>query len=317
MLDFYLPLNSPIFTAMLSTKIIRLSIVSLIICCFTSCETGTTINKTYPGFAPAKMSIFNNSFIANSDEAPIFFLDIWNRNAIRILGIRRITVYCKGGKNPEDTLEKRIFDFKDQAQQLNYSDYRFDETADVWSAGSIYFDEHNGGEIKFSQHFGIKKNNVTRITPQGSSYLLLREKSGNRYDTTWVEGSFDHPKAVISKIGKSLFSMEVFVPEGSSTSEIATAFRRYAFPKEELALSEKTVVFTSNGKPLTAFALDENFSQVSQLKTWSYLKNGNLEHYEEYVGITPVRTITWTYRRTDNLPESMTIDRKQYFYAYE
>jgi hypothetical protein len=299
---------------MWSVKFTCLSILGLSFL-LVRCHSVVDSDKTFTSYDPATSPIFHYAFIGSIENAPVHSLECFDRSVIADLKIQSITIHSKGGKNPEDTLEKRQFKYSKNAEKLHYTDYRFDETPSIWSDGFLNFDG-NLGTIVFKKNFGIKRTTSTAVRSLDTGLLLLREKSQNRLDTTWIFGKLEHPEKVISKIGNSLYSVEIYLPEGSSTTDIKQVFQSLGFSDQSLLLAEKTVVFVRNQRPVSAFLLNEFYSQISQSKRWEYDKAGNLVLYEEYVGNTATRSISWTYRQ-DLLPDVMTIDRKQYFYSYE
>lgn len=300
---------------MLSSIIVRSSKI-LSICLFLyACENEPTEPILFDNYDPSKATLLYESFVMNIDEAPVHFIDTWNKSVIQQTGIKSITLYTKGGKNPEDTLEKKIFRFSEDAKTMNYADYRYDETPNNWSKGTIKT-SNSQGSIEFDNYYGIKRKTKTKIIETKEAILFLRTKSNNSFDSTWVVGSLEQPKKIISKIGKSLYSVELFMPSGSSNSQIENAFKSLGYSDQALLLAEKTVVFVEKGKPVNAFSLNETYSQVAQIRSWTYNKEQQLTLYEEQMGNTVTKSISFTYRK-DQLPATMTIDRKLYFYSYE
>lgn len=282
----------------------------------TSCTPNETDSEVFADYQPKTDQIQNVTFIGQVEDAPVHFADLWNRKTINKLGITEISVFSFGGTSPEDTLEKKVYSFSNEGRNLAYLDYKFDETPAVWSKGTAVW-SNNGKSLKlaFNKHFGIDRKLETTFQQTKEGYLILRKKSLGRYDSTWVKGTLENPNMVLSKIGNSVFSIDVYLPEGASTSDIRKQFDALGLTPNDLLLAEKNVIFTSNGKPISAYLLNELYSQVSQTKSWTYDENDNLSIYKEMSGNTIVRSISWKYRE-DLLPESMTIDRKEYFYHY-
>lgn len=301
---------------MLSVKNNYWSIVLVSLLAY-SCTPAKTESKEFSGYQPSEDRILNAPFIGQLEDAPVHFCDLWNRKTIDKLGITRITVYSFGGKSPEDTLEKKVYQFSNHGLKLDYLDYKFDETPAVWSKGTaIWTNDRNILNLSFNKHFGIDRKLTTKIQRNEEGFMILRKKSLDRYDTTWIKGTLENPNLVLTKIGNSVFSVDVYLPEGSSTSDIKYAFDKLNLSPNDLLLTQKNVVFVKNGRPTSAFLLNELFSQVSQTKSWKYDGNENLVEYDEMIGSSTIRSITWKYRK-DMLPESVTIDRNTYFYSYE
>lgn len=300
---------------MLSSFFVRSSKILIVCLFFYACGNEHTNEAQFENYDPTAATLLYESFVMNIDEAPVHFVDCWNKTVIQKNGIRRLTLYTKGGKNPEDTLEKKVYAFSEDVKTTEYTDFRYDETPNNWSKGKIQFTK-SGGSIEFDNYYGIKRKTKTKIIQTASSLLFLRSKTNNSFDSTWVIGTLDQPKKIISKIGKSIYSIEVYMPMGSSTSEIEKAFKSLGYSEKALLLAEKTVVFIEKGKPISAFSLNETFSQVAQTRSWTYTKSKQLALYEEQMGNTVTKSISFTYRK-DQLPATMTIDRKLYFYSYE
>lgn len=281
------------------------------------CSSPEATQKTFDGYQPKTENIINPFLAEFLEEAPTRMPDCWNRETLKNLNIRQITLFAFGGNNPTDTLEKKTYSFSKNALQLDYSDYKFDETPAIWSKGSLRWKpEMKQLDIHFDKHFGISRKLEASASLSGDCYTVLRKKNANRYDTTFVYGSFEHPELVITKIGKNVYSIDLYIHMDASTAEIKAAFSNIQLPEDQLLFTQRNVIFTENNRPVSAFMLNENDAQVSQIKRWEYDDNGNLLIYEEYIGSSVVRSMEWTYR-SDLLPNSVTIDRKQYFYAYE
>lgn len=302
---------------MLSCKYVRLSIFFGFCAIVIGCNQQKATQKSFSSYDPSSEAILNPYFIDLSEEAPTRFIDLWNRKTIQSLHIQQIDVFTFGGKKPTDTLEKQVFSFKNKGEKLDYTDYKFDESPSIWSQGSLNWSK-NGKllDIKFNRHFGINKQTHTTFEKTDDGYLVLKKKTMNRYDTTIIVGTLDQPQSVVSKIGKNIYSIDLFLPVGSSTEDIKNAYNKLNYSYDETLFAQRSIVFTENGRPVNAFLLNDEFRQVSQSKVWEYDKHGSLEFYEEYIGNSVVRSMKWTFNE-DLLPESVTIGRKQYFYAYQ
>ena len=266
----------------------------------------------------SKTPLFHLSQVGTFSEPPTQFPEIWNRIALRKMGIQSVTLIAKGGKNPDDTLEMIRFSYSKNWNKLSFVDKKHDANAPFSSRGEITYNavESANGEIQFEELFGIKKQSTTTIQSIKNGYLLLNAKRFNRYDSTWVIGSFLQPEAIVSKIGKSIYSVDVFLPDGSSNKDIERAFQRIPQLAGGFPSAQCTVIFTSNGKPVSAFQLNESFSQVSQTREWTYNKQ-LLTGYTEWFGNTTVREIKLSYEGNSQLPATVTIDRNTYFCHYE
>ena len=302
---------------MLSGKYIRSSIFFSFCAILVGCTPQKSTQKSFTSYDPEKEAILNPYFIDLSEEAPTRFMDVWNRNTIQSLNIQQIDVFTFGGKKPTDTLEKQVFFFKDEGKELDYTDYKFDESPAIWSQGSLNW-TNNGKflDIRFNRHFGINKQTHTTFEKTDNGYIVLKKKTMNRYDTTMIVGALDQPQSVVSKIGKNIYSIDLFLPVGSSTEDIKAAYNKLNYTYDETLFAQRSVVFTEHGRPVNAFLLNDEFRQVSQSKVWEYDQHGSLEFYEEYIGNSVVRTMKWEFG-DDLLPKSVTIGRKQYFYAYK
>lgn len=302
---------------MSSAKIVHSSIISVFVLLFFSCSPESSGARKFKRIDLETSPIFHYANIATLNEAPVSFIETWNRPALKKMGVHRITLFSKGGKNPDDTLERITFDYSDNWRTLSYEGFKFDEAPEAWTVGVLSIPDHNQtGQILFSRHFGIDKQLKTIVQPLDDGFLFLRSKSGNRYDSTWVMGTFDHPKAVVSKIGKSVFSVELYLPEGSSTNDIIRRFRQLPVTDGNLGTAQCSVIFTKSGKPQRAFLLNDQFSQVAKIKEWTYTSDNNIATYQEWMGTTLTRDMSWHYGKSQ-LPEYTVIDRNTYFYHYE
>jgi len=298
---------------------IKLSSSIILIFCFLllSCEESAKQDNPFHSIHPATDPLMNYAFVDALDEAPVNFPEAWNRESLRKAGIKKITMYSRGGKSPDDTLEQFVLDYQKDWSVLHYKGYKLDESRDAWTSGTIIHKKNDlSGEILFTKHFGIKKLLKTSISKIPDGYLLLRSKTGNRFDTTWLTGTLDRPKALISKIGRTLFSIDLYLPEGSSTQQIVNAFHRLPFSEEVIAGTQCTVIFTRKGRPQTAFLLNEQFSQVAKTRSWTYTKDFRIATYKEWIGSSVIKDMSWEYG-SSSLPERLIINRKMYFYHYE
>lgn len=310
--------NSAIFAGMWSFKSPCLSIVFGCLLLLAACSENTPETTHFKTINLSETPLFHLSQVGAISEPPTQFPEIWNRNALRKMGIRGVTLIAKGGKNPDDTLEMIRFSYSNDWKKLRFIDKKNDANAPFSSRGEINYHSANSasGEIQFEELFGIKKQSNTSIQAVKNGYLLLNAKRFNRYDSTWVIGSFLQPEAIVSKIGKSIYSVDVFLPDGSSNKDIERAFQRIPQLAGGFSSAQCSVIFTSGGKPVSAFQLNESFSQVSQTREWTYDKE-LLTGYTEWFGNTTVREIKLSYENSSQLPASVTIDRNTYFCHYE
>ncbi|MDH4472225.1 MAG: hypothetical protein QE487_06435 [Fluviicola sp.] len=301
---------------MWSAKYIHSSIIGLFLVSLTACTDHNDISTDFPAINLKKTPLYHYTIVGSLIEAPVNYPEAWNREALKQLGIRHIVIHSKGGKNPEDTLMQFRFDYSNDWKKLAYSDCKNDKQLKLITEGTItYRSEQSSGEIVFSQFFGVKKAMKTRIQQTDDGFLLLRSKSQQRYDTTWVIGSFSHPKVIVSKIGNSIFSVELFMPEGSSSKQITQALESIPMLKNGFQAAQCSVVFMQHNKPQSAFLLNETNSQVAKIKEWTY-KGDQILTYKEWLGNSVVRDMSWHY--TDSqLPDYAVIDRNTYFYRYE
>lgn len=291
-------------------------IVALLLTVF-ACGDKTIPVKIFRHINLRTTPIFHYTTIGSLTEAPVNFVESWNRNALQEMGVHRIWLYSKGGKNPDDTLEEITFDYSENWQTLTYNGFKYDETPGAWTSGTLLIPGSNQtGQILFSRHFGIMKQLKTLVQPIESGILLLRSKAGNRYDSTWVIGTFANPSAIVSKIGKSVFSVELYVPEGSSTRQILEHFQKLPISDEAGGTAQCSVIFTKNGKPRRAFLLNDQFSQVAKIREWTYTHDDNIASYQEWTGNVLTKAMSWHYGKSQ-LPEYTIIDRNTYFYRYE
>lgn len=301
---------------MWSTKYIYSSITALFLASLAACTDNNNISTTLPTIDLKKTPLYHYTTVGTLIEAPVNYPEVWNRDALQQLGVRHVLMYSKGGKNPEDTLMQFRFDYSDNWKKLAYSDCKDERQLRLITKGSVnYKPDQSSGEIVFSQFFGVKKDMKTRIQQIDNGFLLLRSKSQQRYDTTWVIGSFNNPKVIVSKIGNSIFSVELFMPEGSSNKQITRTLESIPMLKNGFQAAQCSVVFMQHNKPQNAFLLNETNSQVAKIKEWTY-KDDQILTYKEWLGNSVVRDMSWYYNDSQ-LPEYTVIDRNTYFYRYE
>ncbi len=281
-----------------------------------ACSGDNEKSTTFPEIDLQKTPLFHHTTVGTLIEAPVNYPEVWNREALEELGIRHIVMYSKGGKNPEDTLMQFRFDYSNNWKKLTYSDCKNDKQLRLITKGTVNYKPNNSkGNIQFTQFFGVKKTMETRIQKVDSGFLLLRSKSQQRYDSTWVIGSFSQPKAIVSKIGNSIFSVELFMPEGSSSKDIQRALNNVPMLKNGFQAAQCSVTFMLHDKPQETFLLNETNSQVAKIKEWTY-KGEQISAYKEWLGNSVIRDMNWHYSDSQ-LPDYVVIDRNTYFYRYE
>ncbi|MES2554920.1 MAG: hypothetical protein V4604_02155 [Bacteroidota bacterium] len=301
---------------MWSTKYIYSSIIALVLVSLSACSGDNEKSTTFPEIDLQKTPLFHHTTVGTLIEAPVNYPEVWNREALEELGIRHIVMYSKGGKNPEDTLMQFRFDYSNNWKKLTYSDCKNDKQLRLITKGTVNYKPNNSkGNIQFTQFFGVKKTMETRIQKVDSGFLLLRSKSQQRYDSTWVIGSFSQPKAIVSKIGNSIFSVELFMPEGSSSKDIQRALNNVPMLKNGFQAAQCSVTFMLHDKPQETFLLNETNSQVAKIKEWTY-KGEQISAYKEWLGNSVIRDMNWHYSDSQ-LPDYVVIDRNTYFYRYE
>ncbi len=301
---------------MLSSKKTCLSIIALIILFASqSCTDGSSKNKSVIQLSANSSELWNVSFIDHIDVAPIYFSDVWNHTTLKKYDIKTILLFSKGGKNPEDTLEKRIYKFSKNWKKLHYKEFQYNETPTAWNDGVLEEQTPTLAAISFSKHFGIQRNTKTIVTKNEDKILFLRQKENLQADSTWVIGSLEQPKALISKIGNRLFSATVFVEQGVPNSLIKKKIENLDVDQSQLAQCELFVVYMKNGLPQEAFELSKEFAQTSLFKTWEYTNTNSLKRFIENRGNTIITDIEFKYTE-DHLPSSITINGKEYFCAF-
>lgn len=282
-----------------------------------SCTHKTAPTHTWPQLDPVEHPVFYPAFIASLDEAPLDFPTPWNVETLRKMGVRSIVFYAKGGRNPEDTLEKTIISFSNNWSFLHFKGYQLDAGKKPRTSGRIDLPgEKTNGEIYFRKHLGIIKERKTLIQPTENGFLCLQKRANNRFDTTWIYGTLLQPKVIASKIGNTLYSIDLFIKDGSSTSQISDAFSKLPFSAESIARAQCSVVFTQAGRPVNAFLLNENFVQVIRTKAWTYNPNHTVASYQEWLGNSIIKTMSWKYGES-TLPTHLIVNRKTYFYQYQ
>jgi hypothetical protein len=284
---------------------------------FFSCAPASSGTKKFKRINLETNPLFYYSNVGTLNEAPVALVETWNRAALKKMGVRRITLFSKGGKNPDDTLERITFDYSNKWRTMNYEGYKFDEARDAWTLGTVAIPDRNQtGQIVFTRHFGIDKRLKTIVQPIENGILFLRDKGDDRFDTTWVVGTLERPKAIVSKIGNSIFSAEVYLPEGSSTKDIMRRFNQLPLAGGQIGTAHCSVIFTKGGKPQRAFLLNDRFSQVAKIREWTYNADNTISTYHEWMGASVTREMSWHYGKSQ-LPEYTVIDRNTYFYHYE
>lgn len=280
-----------------------------------ACNATTSTDKTFHRINLSETPLYLYPTIGSICETPVSYPETWNREALKKMGVHRIVLYSKGGKNPDDTLEKITLNYNQNWSRLSYTGYKYNESSSVWTSGKIT-GSYKDGKIQFIRHYGIHKNTETRMKAIPDGYLLLHAKSNNKNDTTWVIGTFEQPKAIISKIGNSLFSVDLFMPEGSSTSDIRSCFRSFSVTGSEPGSAHCTVTFMESGRPQRTFLLNEAFSQIAKIREWTYTDDDNIATFSEWTGNVLTSEMTWHYGKTQ-LPDYTIINRNTYFYHYE
>lgn len=302
---------------MSSLKKLPSSIITAFLILLVSCTETVNKEKQFKTIDLKKTPLFHYAFMGSIYESPVNFVETWNREALKEIGINHIHLYSKGGDNPDDTLSKIEYSYSNNWKTLNYCATTFESSVKLMSCGTLRVSGKRAVEqIVFTQLYGVKKELKTTVKPIKSGFLLLHAKRDNHSDSTWVIGTFSQPKAIVHKIGNSIFSVELFLPEGSSKSEIIQYYHTLPMTDSLLGAAQCTVTFMSDGKPQRSFLLDEQFSQISEIREWTYTKNHCISTYREWTGTSITHDMQWHYGHSQ-LPEYATIDRNTYFYSYE
>lgn len=301
---------------MSSLKNIHSSIFIGIFLLFTSCQNAPESTKSFPTIDLSATPLFYYTQVGSIEHPPLAFYESWNRSALKSLGIKQIELYSKGGKNPDDTLYRIVFRYDNNWQHLKFSAFNYEESKEPVTLGSVHLGKDKG-LISFPFYFGTDRDLKTDILPSKDGTLFLRRKQGNKSDTTWLIGMASDPKAIISKIGNSVFSVDLYLPDGSSKSDIVQRFNELpGITKTALITAQCSVTFTESGRPQRTFLLNEQFSQVAKIREWNYADNGNIAAYKEWTGDAQTLDMQWHYSNSQ-LPDYTVIDRNTYFYRYE
>ncbi len=302
---------------MSSFKKLLSSIITAFLILLVSCTETPNKEHLFKTIDLTKTPLFHYAYLSSIYESPVSFVETWNREALKKAGIKRILLFSKGGENPDDTLNEITYRYSNNWKTLNYTSITHESTVKLKSTGTLTISNKSSEEtILFTQLFGIKKQLKTTVKPIKAGFLLLHAKRNTSYDSTWVIGSFSQPEAIVHKIGNSIFSVELFLPDGSSKSEIIQHYERLPMVDSQLGVTQFIVTFTANRRPQRSFLLDERFSQIIKVREWTYNKNHAIATYREWTGNTITQDMQWYYGESQ-LPDYATFNRNTYFYSYE
>lgn len=269
-----------------------------------------------PDLDPRIISSFNLTNIATLNTPPAHSFSAWNTDALKKAGVTKIHLLVNGGKSPEDTLDLIELKFTDDYENLYYRQIRNGDFNHPLAIGTISYTPGKGGNINYSRYFSVDDPFDCRITEVPGAIRFARKPSGDNRDSTKIFGAVNHPKLIVSSQNNTVYSLEAFVDERTSTSEIVSLLKKNGYPPEKLIHARATVTFMRNSRPQQTFLLSPEFSQVAVLKSWNYNSKGSLIKYAEYEADIRVRNFIFHYSDNQVFPTSAELDSKHYSISY-
>ncbi len=271
-----------------------------------------------PKFDPSKEQLFKLGLSTNTVSVPMQFMPVWVFKTLTKIGLKKITIHYKGGKNPQDTLQKNEFNFDWDKKISKFVETGNSPNGKYISEGVYHLIDENHIEIDYKTINTDKKEKKykTKILNKNKSRIVLRMRGDKLIDSTIFNYVSDKVQTNVLKIGDFVNSVQIFVPENTNKTTIVAIYKSLNLSISNTSTATISVIYTKNKLPTSSYSLNNEFVQIAKEKEWKYDSNYCLTSYAEFYNNTPVKTIKFTYNK-NFLPKTMTVNDVISYFDYE
>ncbi len=261
-----------------------------------------------------KANLFNPIYLTSLFEAPNNFGSIWNKDAIEILNVNKISLFVKGGKYKNNMSEKLSYIFNSHGNALNFNHYLYNISLESFS-NSVFTYDSNGTLAKIDVFKYMQFGNVPPVffKRDSTKTTAITSKNSTDFDSLIFYPNIENPKLIVEIVNHKVNSIEIFVDKGANLEKIQALSKTLDSTLNIFEFSEKSVTFLENNLPQESFHLDAKWHKQEQSKKWEYNENQQPIKYSEHLHGTLIKNISITYD-DENLPAEFLVDRKRFIF---
>ncbi|MES2587691.1 MAG: hypothetical protein V4622_01850 [Bacteroidota bacterium] len=292
-------------------SLIVISAVSLL---FFSCE-GNKKNEIKESNNPFTKNLINPFFFDQIFNTPNNCGSFWNAKYINQIDVNKVSIFLKGGNNPDNILEKYIYTFDKNGNNDNYSYYYYPNSKDVVNQSNFEYNGNELSKINIYKYFGIGNLPPVFVSKDPNRTVFYKSKANGKNDSLFYFPSVENPTIIIDKIGNFVNYIEIFVKEGSSRNKIIHEISKVDSNLTNFDFADKSITYTRNGLPIESYHLGENWIQLERSQTWEYNDFNQPVIIKEWMHGTLIKDIHITYNE-NSLPKKIEYNRKKYHLIY-
>jgi len=259
-------------------------------------------------------NLFNPIYLTSLFDAPNNFGPIWNKNALTILKINKMSLFVKGGKYKNNMSEKLSYTFNSNGNTLNFNHYLYNLSLKSFSNSGFTYDSNDALEkidvFKYMQFGNVPPVFIKRDSIKTT---VITSKNSNDFDSLIFYPNIENPKLIVEIVNHKVNSIEIFVQKGANLEKIQLLSKTLDSTLNIFEFSEKSVTFLENNLPQESFHLDAKWNRQEKSKKWEYNENQQPVKYKEYLHGTLIKYIVINYDEK-NLPVEFLVDRKRFIF---
>jgi hypothetical protein len=277
-----------------------------------SCSGNSNEKNENIGF---RKNIFNPFHVDQIFNTPNNFGSFWVSNNVKQLNVNKINLILKGGDNPDNVLEKYVYEFNSKGQNNNYSYFNFSTQKEAINETNFEYSDNLLSKINIYKYFGVGNLPPLKVYYSDNYTVFCKSKANGKNDSLFFYPSVDNPKLIVDKIGKFVNYMEVIIKHGATKKEILNQISAYQPYLSEFDLAEKTITYTKNNLPFESYHLGDNWTQLQRSQYWEYNKFNQVILFKEWLHGTLIKDINILYNE-NSLPKKIIFNRKKYILIY-
>ncbi len=264
---------------------------------------------------PFRKNLINPFYFDQIFNTPNNSGSFWNAKHINQIDVNKISIYLKGGNNPDNILEKFIYTFDENGNNDNYSYYYYANSEDVVNQTNYEYKNDVISKINIYKYFGVGNLPPVFVSKNDQRTVFYKSKANGKNDSLFFYPNEENPKVIIDKIGNFVNYMEVFIKEGATKKQILNEITKVDSNLLHFELADKIITYTKNGLPFESYHLGENWIQLERSQLWEYNRFNQPIVIKEWMHGTLIKDINIMYNE-NSLPKKIEYNRKKYHLIY-
>lgn len=293
------------------TNFPRLIFLSFSVLIFFSCENDKE-KLSQKENIPFRKNLINPFYFDQIFNTPNSFGSYWNAKSINQIDVSKISMYIKGGNNPDNIAEKFVYTFDKDG---NNDNYYYENGQDLVNQTNYEYKVNEISKINIYKYFGIGNLPPVFVAKNDKRIVFYKSKANGKNDSLFFYPNQENPKVIIDKIGNYVNYIEIFVNEGATKKKILSEIEKIDTNLLHFELSDKTITYTRNGFPIESYHLGENWIQLERSQIWEYNKFNQPIVIKEWMHGTLIKDFNIMYNE-NSLPKKIVYNRKKYHLIY-